>query len=224
MAEPVKTRAYRSAVREERARLTRHRVLVGARELFVAQGYTATTVAQVAARAGVAVDTVYAAVGTKPELFRQLWETAISGSDDVVPAEERDYVRRVREAPTARAKLTLYAAAVTAIQRRIGPLHIVLRDAAGGAPELRAIRDEISQRRSTNMRRFAADLVATGSARPGLGTDEIGDIIWATSSADMFDLLVQERGWTPQRYEQWLLDSWLRTLLAPRRRKPALEV
>jgi AcrR family transcriptional regulator len=220
MAEPVKTRAYRSAVREERARSTRQRVLATARELFVQQGYTATTMAQVASHAGVAVDTVYAAVGPKPELFRLLWETAISGSDDVVPAEERDYVRRVREAPTAKAKLTLYAAAVTAILRRIGPLQVVLRDAAGSAPELGGIRDEISQRRSTNMRRFAAELVAAGGTRPGFDPDDIGDIIWATCSADMFVLLVQERGWTPERYEQWLLDTWLRTFLVGGRSKP----
>ena len=216
MGDPVKSRTYSSPFRTERARRTRRDILGAAGSLFVANGYAGTTVAAIAAQAQVAVDTVYAAVGPKPEVFRLLWETAISGTDEVVPAEEREYVRRVRDASTARAKLTIYSAAVAAILPRTAPLHIVLRDAAGGAPELRAIRDEISARRATNMRRLADDLIATGGMRLGLTAQEIADIIWATSSADMYHLLVQERAWTPDQYEAWLRDNWLRTLLAPR--------
>src|SRR3954470_15128365 len=97
--EPVggkRTRTYRSARRSAQALATRRTVLDAARELFVARGYLASTVADIAATAGVAVDTVYAAVGPKPVLLRELVETALSGMDVAVPAEERDYVRAIR--------------------------------------------------------------------------------------------------------------------------------
>jgi AcrR family transcriptional regulator len=216
VTDAVKSRPYRSKLRSERARRTRQAVLEAARRLFVGQGYVATTIGEIATLAGVAVDTVYASVGTKPEIFRLLWETAISGTDEVVAAEDRDYVTRVHGARTARQKLTIYAGAVAAIQQRMGPLHIVLRDAAGSSPELRAIRDGISARRAVNMRALADELVAAGRTRPGLTAQQIADIIWATSSADLHHLLVHERGWTEPAYELWLRDTWMRTLLSAR--------
>ncbi|HEU4426082.1 MAG TPA: helix-turn-helix domain-containing protein, partial [Pilimelia sp.] len=78
MRRPVKSRGYRSPLREEQARRTRHAILDAARRLFGQRGYAGTTVAQIAAESGVAVDTVYAAAGPKPVLFRLLLETAIS--------------------------------------------------------------------------------------------------------------------------------------------------
>jgi AcrR family transcriptional regulator len=213
MAGEVKGRGYRSPLRVEQAARTRRQILDAARELFGAQGYAATTVAQIAAAARVAVDTVYAAVGTKPVLFRLLLETAISGTDEPVPAEERDYVQRIRAAAGARQKIETYAAAMRAISGRMAPLHLVLRDAAGQAPELARIRDEITQRRAANMRLFAQDLIATGEVRPGLDVGEVADIVWSMNSAEFYSLLVQERGWPPQRFERWLADAWCRLLL-----------
>ncbi len=213
MSGEVKGRGYRSPLRVEQAARTRREILDAARELFGAQGYAATTVAQIAAAAGVAVDTVYAAVGTKPVLFRLLLETAISGTDEPVPAEERDYVQRIRAAAGARQKIETYAAAMRAISGRMAPLHLVLRDAAGQAPELARIRDEITQRRAANMRLFAQDLIATGEVRPGLDVGEVANIVWSMNSAEFYSLLVQERGWPPRRFEQWLADAWCRLLL-----------
>src|SRR5215475_10904619 len=88
---------YHSPRRAEQAVATRRAVLDAARELFIEQGYAVTTVADIARRARVAVDTVYATVGRKPALLREVLETAISGSDQAVPAGQRDYVARVRE-------------------------------------------------------------------------------------------------------------------------------
>lgn len=161
-------------------------ILQAARELFTEQGSAATTVAGVAAEAGVAVDTVYAAVGAKPVLFRLLLETAISGTDEAVPAEERDYVRRMKAQSRAREKIQTYAAAVTAIAQRLGLLHLVLRDAAAQAPELARIRNEIAVRRAKNMRLLAQDLMATGDLRPDLDPDQIADVVWSMNSAEFY--------------------------------------
>ena len=96
----------------------------------------------------------------------------------------------------------------------MGPLDLVLRDAAAQAPELARARDEIAARRAQNMRRLAQDLVATGDLRPELTVDEIADVVWTMNSAEFYHLLVQERGWSPQAFEQWLADSWCRLFLA----------
>lgn len=213
MSDPVKPRRYRSSVREEQARRTRQAILAAAGNLFGEQGYAATTIAQIAAAAGVAVDTVYASVGAKPVLMRLLMETAISGTDQAVPAEQRDYVRQVRAAATAQDKIRIYAAAVTEINARLAPLHLVLRGAAATAPELAAIRDEISARRAANMRLFAQDLAATGQLRPGLDPDEVADVVWSMNSAEYFTLLVRERGWDQDRFAAWLADAWCRLFL-----------
>lgn len=214
MREPVKPRTYRSSLRAEQARRTRQAILEAARLLLSEQGYVATTVAQIAARAGVAVDTVYASIGPKPVLMRLLMETAISGSDEAIPAEQRDYVRQVRAAVTAEQKIAIYASAVVAANARLAPLHLVLRDAAAQAPELAQIRDEIATRRAGNMRLFARDLAGTGQLRPGIDVEEVADVVWSMNSAEYFSLLVRDRGWAPERFARWLTDTWCRLFLA----------
>src|SRR5437660_12805180 len=102
------------------------------------------------------VGTVYAAVGTKPVLTRLLMETAISATDQAVPAEERDDAQRVRAARTAREKIRPYAAAVTEVNSRLAPLHLVLQgDAAVQAPELGELWAGIAARRAGPPRRRA---------------------------------------------------------------------
>jgi hypothetical protein len=136
--------------------------------------------------------------------MRLLMETAISGTDQVVPAEQRDYVRQVRAAATAREKIRIYASAVTAANTRLAPLHLVLRGAAAQDGELARIRDEISERRAANMRLFAQDLASTGELRPGLDPGEVADVVWSMNSAEYFTLLVRERGWDTSRFAAWL--------------------
>ena len=214
MVEPVKSRQYQSQLRRDRAQQTRRDILVAARQLFPAQGYAATTVAQIAAEAGVNPDTVYASVGAKPVLFGLLLETAISGADEAVPAEERDYVRRIQTATSAGMKIDLYAGAIRTILSRLSPLMLVLRDAAGQVPELATLRETISLRRAANMLRYAEDLARTGELRPGLDRQEVADTIWATCSAELYQLFIDDRGWTPEQYERWLAATWRRLFLA----------
>ena len=105
----IKRRAYDSTVRKEAAEATRQSIIESARRLFLENGYAGTTMPAIAQAAGIALDTVYAAVGKKPTLFRLLVETAISGRDLAVPAEQRDYVRAIRAEPDAAKKLQIYA-------------------------------------------------------------------------------------------------------------------
>ncbi|TKJ16815.1 helix-turn-helix domain-containing protein [Blastococcus sp. CCUG 61487] len=214
MADAVKgPRRYVSAVRAEQAAATRAAVLRAARELFTERGYAATSIAAIAERAGVAVDTVYAAAGRKPQLLRELVETSLSGSDHAVPALQRDYVARVRAAGSAREMLRIHAVAVGEIGERLAPVHAALAEAAVGDRDCAALRAEIDARRAANMRLLAADLRATGELRPDLTDDEVADILWSTNAAEYRALLVGARGWSSERFRDWLEDAWGRLLL-----------
>jgi AcrR family transcriptional regulator len=216
MPDGVKPRRYRSPHRERQAAQTRAAVLAAARELLAEKGWGAATVAEIARRAGVSVDTVYASVGRKPALLRELVETALSGRDEPVPGEQRDYVQRVLAAATATDKLRLYAEGIGALQQRLAPVFLALRDAAATDPDCAALWREIAQRRRANMLRFAADLRSTGELRADLDDDTVADVVWSMNAAEYWVLLVHERGWTPERFTAWLTDAWTRTLLDPR--------
>jgi len=211
MPAPVKRR-YDATRRRQAAARTRAAILDAARVLFAERGYAATPMTAIADRAGVALDTVYASVGRKPELARLLIETAISGTDQATAAEQRDYVRAIRAAPDAGTKIALYAAAVAAIAPRLAPVLGIIQQAARDEPGLAALWAEIAERRAANMRRFVADLAAAAPLR--LDPAEAVDIVWATNAAEMYQLLVGQRGWSPQRYESFLADTWRRLLLA----------
>jgi AcrR family transcriptional regulator len=210
MPAPVKRR-YDATRRRQAAARTRTAILDAARELFTERGYTATPMTAIAERAGVALDTVYASVGRKPELARLLIETAISGTDQAIPAEQRDYVRAIQAAPDAQTKIALYAAAVTVIAPRLALVLAIIQQAAHAEPELAALWDQIAERRAANMRRFVADLATVTPLR--IDPSDAADIIWATNAAELYQLLVGRRGWSPQRYEHFLTDTWHRLLL-----------
>ena len=211
MPAPVKRR-YDATRRRQAAARTRAAILDAARVLFAERGYAATPMTAIADRAGVALDTVYASVGRKPELARLLIETAISGTGQAIPAEQRDYVRAIQAAPDAGTKIAIYAAAVAAIAPRLALVLAIIQQAARDEPELARLWDQIAERRAANMRRFVADLATATPLR--LDPDQAADIVWATNSAEMYQLLVGQRGWTPQRYERVLTDTWQRVLLA----------
>ena len=213
MARQPPPRPYRSRLREEGARSTRRAILDAARKLLVGRGYAGMTMKAVAREAGVAIDTVYESVGRKPVLVRLLIETAISGEDEAVPAQQRDYVRAIRAAPTAREKIAIYTAALGVIQPRLAPVAAALHNAAPAHPDLAALWLEVSERRARNMRLFADDLIATGEVRPELTRDDVADTVWSMNSPEFYVLLVEERGWSNAHYERWLEDAWVRILL-----------
>ena len=162
----VKKRSYDGTRRRAAAAQTRASILRTARELFLGRGYAATTMADIAKQAGLSPDTVYAVVGTKPVLFRELVETALSDTDQVIAGEERAYAQQMRASDDIHDKIAIYAGAVTLIQQRLAPLFLVLREAASANPELGQLWQDISQRRARNMRALTDDLATTGAHAP----------------------------------------------------------
>ena len=210
----VKTRKYNSPARREHAEATRRAVLRAARALFATRGYAETSVADVARRAKVSLDTVYASVGRKPQLLLAVHDMVLSSSDEPVPAEERDYVRRIREATRAEDKIRTYADALADLMPLTVPLNLALREAGAHDPECRELRESISRRRRTNMLLFAANLRDTGRMRPDLSDEQAADLVWSMNSPEYFQLLV-DAGYTPAQYADLVADAWTHTLLTP---------
>ena len=206
-------RKYDASGRKRAAERTRAKIRAAARRLFLERGYGGTTVAEIARAAKVAVDTVYASVGTKQSLLRLLVEAAISGTGRAVPAAQRDYVRAIRAETSARRKLTLYAQALRRIHERLAPILLVLKEAASSDDELTDLWKGIAARRAANMRLFVSDLAATGGLRADVDLDEAADMIWATNAPEFYLLLIGDRGWSPDKFEEWLTRTWIRLLL-----------
>src|SRR3954452_10766255 len=208
------TREYDGEQRRAASEATRQRILDRARDLVVEHGYRGTTIAELARRADVHVDTVYELVGRKPVILRELVERAISGTDRPLDPADRDYGQQMRAEPEAGRKLDLYAGAMRRIHARLAPLFLALRDASTTEPAAAAVWHEISERRGRHMRMLAGELRDTRQLREELSVDEVADTIWATNSPEVHQLLTGDRGWTPAHYEQWLADTWRRLLLA----------
>ena len=211
MATEVK-RTYRSVRRAQRAAATQAAILSAAQEQFTAKGYAATAVADIAAAAGVNVDTVYASVGRKPTLMLAVIDMTLASADQPLAVEQRDYVRAVLAAPTARLKLTTYAAALGRIMPKVAPLFDALAQAALTDPECAALRDSIGERRAANMRQMAANLLATGELRSDLANADVADLLWTTNAPEYYALAVA-RGWPPETYADRLADLWTRLFL-----------
>ncbi|MGC4193075.1 MAG: helix-turn-helix domain-containing protein [Thermomicrobiales bacterium] len=211
----LRPRTYDASRRRAAANETRTAIVRAAHELFLERGFRATTMTAIAERANVAVDTIYATCGRKPDILRELIERAISGEDSPIPSLQRAYVQEIAAMPDAPAKLRRYARAIADIQPRLAPLVHVLQDAATTDPTLAQLWQEIAARRASNMRQLAADLAATGQLRHDLSIADAADTIWATNGPELYTLLVLQRGWTLDHFEQWLADSWIRLLLQP---------
>lgn len=209
----VKTRRrYDSPTRRRQAQTTRAAVLHAARDLFTTRGYAQSSVTDIARRAAVSVDTVYASVGRKPQLLLAVHDMILGASDEPLPVEDRDYVRRIRAAGTAEEKIRIYSEALARLLPQTVPLHVALSEAGHREPECRELRASISRRRRANMLRFAAELRGTGRLRGDLSDDQVADLVWSMTSPEYFQLLA-DGGLTSEQYAALVRDTWTRTLL-----------
>lgn len=214
MSDNVKARRrYDASGRQEQARRTRRTVLETARQLFLDGGYAATTVAAIAQRAGVSVETVYKAFGNKAGLIKALFDVSIAGDDEPVPVLERQWVRRIAEEPDPRRKLVMYGEHVTEAFPRAAPVQLLVRDAAAADPEVAGVWEQLHVERLTGMTAFATHLHDSGHLRDGVTVEEARDVLWAYTSAELYELLVVRRGWSPQRYGRWVAAALTAALL-----------
>jgi AcrR family transcriptional regulator len=208
-------RAYRSTKRAEQVAQTRRDILASAGTLFRAQGYTAVAMPVIAREAGVGVETIYRAFGSKASLFKAVIDAAVAGGSTRAdrPVEERPAIRAVIEEPDPRRQVERYAATQPGIHRRSGPLLRALSGAAATDPELAALWREIETSRLEGQGRFVEMLASRGVLKPELSIDGARDGLWTLSSLAVYDMLVESRGWPVERYERWLADRLIDLLL-----------
>ena len=212
------TRPYSSPLRAEQARQTQRRILDAALRLFLEQGYTATTMSAVAAAAGVSVQTVYKAFGTKPALVKRLYDVTLAGDDEPVPLADRPEVKALYAEPDPRRYLMGYAHLGRLLIERLGPLLRVLSAGArSGDPDLRAFVDTINGERLVGTGMGARHLAELGALRDGLSVERARDAIWTLNSVEVWSLLTEQRGWSAQAYEEWVGRAMADAVLAPER-------
>lgn len=221
MSENRAKRSYNSTRRQAQARETRRQILDAARRLFVARGYAGTTMETLANEAGVAVETVYAVFGSKRAVLARLVDIAVTGDEEPTALLERPGPQSVRTEPDQRRQIHLFARDMREIMGRVGPLFGVMRDASTTEPEIGELLRGLLGVRRTNMEVFVRWLERNGPLRPGLTTDEAADVVWTLASAEVHHLLTVDRGWTTERYEQWLGDTLTALLLPPTAATPA---
>lgn len=198
-------RRYTSQIRDEQARLTRRKILDAARELFLTRGYLGTTLDDVAATAGVSVQTVYNAVGGKAAVLKTVYDVTLAGDDEPVPMSERPAFRAMLAATEGRRCLELYAAHGRAITERVLPLvTAVLAQAATGDKDLHAFAETIEGERATGTRAAAQHIADRFGLRDGLTVDDAAAILWTLTAPDVADRLVNRRGWGWDRFAAWL--------------------
>lgn len=215
MIEPVNPkRRYDSSRRLEQAAATRREILDASQRLFERQGYAATTMAAIATDAGVALKTVYVAFETKSGVLRSLWNVLLRGDDRGTPVGDREWYREIHDEPDPARRLQLNARNSRVVKLRIAAVLEVIRSAAQLDSESESLWTRIQHEFYENQRRIVEGLDETHVLRPDLTVATATDILWTLNHPDLWQLLVGQRRWTPEQYEQWFADAACSQLLA----------
>ena len=215
-------RTYQSTLRGAQAQSTREAVIAAAAQLFVQQGYAATSIEEIAAAAGVSRATVFASVGGKAKLLKTALDVAIVGDDEPIALPERPRSKAIRAEPDPRKYLALYAELLTEMDGRLAGIHEAVRGAAGVDPDARALWESHLAQHRQGAANVIADLTRKGGIRPGLDPESAADIVWLLGPG-AFHMLVHRRGWSPKRFQDWLTETFIAQLLPaePRSRRAA---
>jgi AcrR family transcriptional regulator len=201
------------AGRHERRRATRERIVRAATALFVRDGYLATTMAGIAAEAGVAVQSLYLIFGSKLDILKAALDVAVVGNFEPVPLLEREWARRLAEIPDGPEAVRLLISEVTRILGRTYPIYAVVQAAA--ASEAGELLAENKRQRHEGNRVKAEELSRKPGFARGLTRAAAADLIYGLASEDLYGLLVVDRGWSPQKWESWCANILVGILFPP---------
>ncbi|MEU8171536.1 helix-turn-helix domain-containing protein [Microbispora hainanensis] len=204
MSDPVKSATGQGSRRADQARATRRRIIDAARELFLRQGYASTTLDQIAAAAGVAVQTVYFHFGNKATVVKEIVDVLAVGDDEPIPVLDRPWVEQVRDEPDGRRALAIWLANSRVIFGRVAPIMKIVRDAAGADAEMAAQWETNQNQRFLAHDTLARHLAGKQALRPDLSIEEAADVIFTLVSVEVYLLLTGARGWTPEEWERWI--------------------
>ena len=196
-------RGYDASGRRAQAQATRERILDNARELFVTQGYAGTSIAQIAGcLGGLGADRVHR-VQSKVNLLRAAVETAIVGDDEpVADGRAAGDAARARGRRRRQEVLSRYAALFVEIAPRACPIALVVYAAADADPEIAALAAVLDEQRLRGSEAIARTVVDRLGAPERLA--DIRDTVWTFNAPLLYGLLVDQRGWSIERYVDWV--------------------
>lgn len=202
-------------VTQARTRLARAAVVDAARTLFLERGYGATTIEAISGLADVPPATVYRLFSSKRGILKALLDVSIVGDDEEMPMADRTPVRSLLADPDPRNTVAGFVGLAAQVNSRTAAIYRILVSAAASDPDAAALLDELTRQRQEGQGRIARSLVRARVLRPRLRERDAGDIIHALMSPELYGLLVVDRGWSPERYQQWLTDTLIDQLLTP---------
>ncbi|MFB4277063.1 TetR/AcrR family transcriptional regulator [Nonomuraea sp. MTCD27] len=194
----------RVSKRTQKARETRARILKAAGELFVRDGYGTTNLQDIAELAGVAVQTIYFVFGNKRTLLKELVDVTVAGDDEPVATLDRPWFQAAMATGDAGTHLRAHVRGTRPVLERVAPIIKVLDTAVAMDPEVSALWPLGTDPRHVVQSTTAASLMAKPGARPDVPVEVAADVLFALLSPELFLLLVAERGWSPERYEEWV--------------------
>lgn len=206
-------RAYRSPVREEGARLTRHQIVLAATALFAESGYSGSSLSDIAAAAGVARPTITAIFGSKLDLLRVVLDEALAGDDEPIPVAERPWFRPVWEAETQAGVLDSYADVCTLIGSRAARMFDVVRGAADSTPGAAELWAQLRSNRHKGATTVAARVAQLGPLAGQLDVATASDLLWILNDPGHYDALVNMRGWSEPAFTGWLAHQMRSSML-----------
>ncbi|MCU1453865.1 MAG: TetR family transcriptional regulator [Acidimicrobiales bacterium] len=215
-------RSYDAAKRKARAAVerdaTRRKVVEAARDLFASRGYVATTVQDIATEAGVALQSVYNAGGSKAELLHLAADLAVAGDHGDQKLVARPAIGDIGAEPDLRRQLAMFARFVATTIDRALPIFTAEREAAAVDPRAAAHLQEARSLRLETFRgivRLLALDQADGVAATPAAVDELATTIWSIASPEVFLLQSATLAWSGADFEPWLIELFTR-LVAPR--------
>jgi AcrR family transcriptional regulator len=167
----------------------------------------------IAAEAGVALPTLYAAFGSKGGVVSRLVGRLVSGTPDGQPILQTSRAKEVLAEPDARRSLVLFAAHMNQVLERMGPIHEAMKSAARTEAEVSEVFNRSQERRFANLLAVAERLAQRGALRKSLSVSDAGRTIWVLASAEVRQLLLGHAGWSAEQYEAWLADTLAAALL-----------
>jgi AcrR family transcriptional regulator len=213
MSQP--SRRYTSEVRDDQARRTRRSIVTAAHDLFLAQGYAATTIDAIAQAAHVSRRTVFNSVGGKTVLLKLAYDWAIAGDDEPVALADRPEVQAIQAEPDPRKALALWARMVVEVATRVAPISDVITVAADADPAAAQLLADGDRNRMFGATAFVRYLASLGGLAPGVTEQQAADLCWSLMDGHLYRRLVIQRGWTTADLAQWLAHSLAATLMRP---------
>lgn len=206
-------RTYNSSRRKAQANQTRLLIVEAARKLFSERGYNGATIEAIAQEAGVAPETVYAAFGNKREILSKLIDVSIVGDDKPIPLLQREGPLSVQQEINPIRQIEIFAHDIQEIMHRMAPIFEIMRIAAKTEPDIADMLQQILASRYHGMEKFIEYLSSNTTLHKDLSKSEAAETVWAITSAELYTLLTVDRGWSGEKYEQWLVRTLTRLLL-----------